>query len=311
MTIRLPRLHRPPRIIWVTGSGTEVGKTTIASALVRVLVRKGYPALAFKPYAAGIMAEMPERQVWRDPARTGPEIGHDAIQLANASPLTHGFLDLVAPVQFVCFPDFSKTVMARAGSTLLDNRRFFRPEVPLAVADPDTRDALVRSLGLALDDAVPMPGLNFRDASRIAPGLVTAAFRRLLKLQPHTIVIEGATKFNPSFRGGLPIDHLVYLSRPAITVHPAVHRPQPHFQARSQLVVNDGLIRSLAESGRPPAVLTLPEAEEDRQDAVAEAAASEILDHFDRTEGRWARFKAAVWLRTRRTKTLAPGRRGG
>ncbi|MBT9288284.1 dethiobiotin synthase [Prosthecodimorpha staleyi] len=303
-------LHRfrrpPPRIIWVTGSGTEVGKTTVAAALVRVLNRRGYPTTAFKPYAAGLLAEMPERQAWRDPALTGPEVGHDAIQLANASPLTFGYFDLVAPVQFVCFPDFTKTVMARAGSTLLDNRRYFRPEVPLEIADPDARAALVESLGLALADAVPLPGLNFRDAGKIAPDLPVAAFRRLLRLRPHTIVIEGATKFIPSFRGGLPIDHLVYLERPAITVHPAVHRPQPRFRAQSQLVTNDQLIRSLAEAGHPPIALTLPEAAEDRQEAVADAMAAEILSHIVCTESRWARFRSAVWLLARRRRTLAP-----
>ncbi|MTW23010.1 hypothetical protein [Allochromatium palmeri] len=47
-----------PTLFWVIGTATNVGKTTVATALIRHLNASGLPALGFKPYVGGRLRDL-------------------------------------------------------------------------------------------------------------------------------------------------------------------------------------------------------------------------------------------------------------
>lgn len=56
--------HTPPRGVFVTGSGTEVGKTVVAAAIARTFAAAGRRVAVFKPAVSGL----------EDPGETDPEL---------------------------------------------------------------------------------------------------------------------------------------------------------------------------------------------------------------------------------------------
>jgi dethiobiotin synthetase len=76
------------RALFVAGTGTDVGKTWVACALIRALIRRGRRVDALKPLVSGFDAEAPERS---DPAML-----LDALGL----PITMEQIDRIAPFQY-------------------------------------------------------------------------------------------------------------------------------------------------------------------------------------------------------------------
>lgn len=72
---------RDVEIFWVVGSDTSVGKTTLATALIRVLNRLGKTTVGFKPHAGinfvehlGVMEEAHPTSARLDAARSQDKI---------------------------------------------------------------------------------------------------------------------------------------------------------------------------------------------------------------------------------------------
>ncbi len=78
---------KTPRIIFVCGTDTDVGKTFVTSALIRSLVRKGVRAGGFKPCESGCRK------------KRGRLVGGDSVQLKEAGQMPES-LDLINPYQF-------------------------------------------------------------------------------------------------------------------------------------------------------------------------------------------------------------------
>lgn len=78
---------KSPKIIFVTGTDTDAGKTVVATALLYSLAGAGYTTAALKPIAAG--ADVTEQGLRND----------DALQLQAAATLAHDYQD-VNPILF-------------------------------------------------------------------------------------------------------------------------------------------------------------------------------------------------------------------
>ncbi|MBT9288283.1 hypothetical protein [Prosthecodimorpha staleyi] len=298
---------RRPRIIWVVGDGTEAGKSTVAMALIRLLNRNGVRTIPMKPYSASQLTLLPDRLAIRDPAKTAPEVGGDAMRLSRTSPLTDGYFDLVAPISFVCHPTFRTTVAARSGSLLLGNMVYYRPEPAWPQPEPEIVADAIGKLGVPLASARPWPGLNFRDAPRLDQAAVLAAYRWLLRLEPHTMVIEGAGAFLPAFDGMPTIDHVVHVQRPAVTVYAGLGA-RLRFEPGRQLIPAAPFVDRLEARGYRPTPFCLPPVAEAELAGMADGVARDILAVFDRAEGLRGRLERLRPLRRRhRGQTTAAG----
>jgi dethiobiotin synthetase len=76
------------RTVFVTGAGTELGKTYVACAVIRALKAQGLTVDAFKPAVSGFA---PEQAADSDPGRLLEALGR---------PITAETLDQISPLQF-------------------------------------------------------------------------------------------------------------------------------------------------------------------------------------------------------------------
>jgi dethiobiotin synthetase len=76
------------RPISIAGAGTDIGKTYVAAALIRTLIKDGIALDAFKPVVSGIDDDAPEGS---DPARLLTALGR---------PLNRQTLDVMSPLRF-------------------------------------------------------------------------------------------------------------------------------------------------------------------------------------------------------------------
>ena len=81
-------MNRPPRGLFITGTDTEVGKTYVATLIVRSLVRQGHRVGVYKPAASGC------RRV------NGQIVADDAVSLWEAAGQP-GSLEQVCPQRFI------------------------------------------------------------------------------------------------------------------------------------------------------------------------------------------------------------------
>ncbi|MDB5873925.1 MAG: hypothetical protein JWQ07_3367 [Ramlibacter sp.] len=216
----------PPEIYWVIGDGTDVGKTTIASALVRVLNRGGTPTVGFKPYAAALLRNLVDLMVSKYPSSACKLYGADALALAEASPLTTAdHVDLVSPVQYLCHPDWPSTLMVRTGSSCLGNTEYFASDSMLSLAKRGDIQALIERSGLPLDQSVRVAKIEYQRASALAQKKVQQAFGRLVEMGPATVVCEGAAMFLPSWAGCPEANSVFFLSAGMVHLFPNLNLP--------------------------------------------------------------------------------------
>lgn len=78
---------KSPKIVFITGTDTDAGKTVVATALLHSLAAAGYSTGALKPIAAG--ADITEQGLRND----------DALQLQTAATFSHDYQD-VNPILF-------------------------------------------------------------------------------------------------------------------------------------------------------------------------------------------------------------------
>lgn len=125
-----------PEIYWVVGEGSDVGKTTIAAALIAFLNAEGERAIGFKPFAASLLHENIDFMFENYPGVPSKLFGRDAWHLAKASPLTDGdWIDLVVPTQLLCYPNWRSAILMRSGSASLNNVEYFCSERGRALRD--------------------------------------------------------------------------------------------------------------------------------------------------------------------------------
>jgi hypothetical protein len=208
----------------VIGQGTDVGKTTLATALLRVLNRHRHPAIGFKPYSAILLTPL-ANAIWEDkPARKGNIIGNDSVNLANASPLT-GLEDVecIVPVQYVCHPNYHSAIFARTGSRIIGDRRLLRSDHQGAFLDRPDLAALLDRNGIALDEMARAKHLKLSSCPGHSHDQVDASYRQLASRDPTAAVVcEGIGPFLPLWRGIPVIDHLFFIGMSAVRFFPNI-----------------------------------------------------------------------------------------
>jgi dethiobiotin synthetase len=77
-----------PAGIFVTGTGTEVGKTVVAAALAQALAREGHKVAVFKPAVTGLDEQAPDgsqTSAIRTPEAHRPPPDHELLRIAAGS----------------------------------------------------------------------------------------------------------------------------------------------------------------------------------------------------------------------------------
>lgn len=200
--------------IWVVGDNTNVGKTTISTALIRVLNRLGCPTVGFKPYAGtslqdviGLLQEIA--------LGDGYLVGNDARKLLAASPmLTLDMLELINPSWRISHPTRGVGVLIRKGSAAIGQRYFRHTENARALLSRP--DFLRLNESMRLPQSEPVKDMD-PDAIDFADQSVQAAsFARLMALKPGCIVCEGAGRLLPVWQGAPAAKHVFVVSSGAL-----------------------------------------------------------------------------------------------
>jgi len=182
------------RGFFVTGTGTEVGKTVVAASLARTLANDGERVAVFKPAVTGLDEFADERQLGNN-APTAPLPDHELLRLAAGSEQSD---DEIAPYRYG--PPASPHLAAAQAGQEIDPRRL-REGVRTATANADVlvcegvggllvplaNDYLVRDF--AVDLALPIlvaasPGLG-----TINHSLLTLEAARAVGLSVSAVVL--------------------------------------------------------------------------------------------------------------------------
>lgn len=200
----------PQMLIWVLGDNTNVGKTTISTALIRALNRLGCPTLGFKPYAGTSLQEV-IALLQEIATGDGYLVGRDARQLLAASPmLTQDMLELVNPSWRIAHPTRGAGVLIRKGSEAIGKRYFRHTENAHAFLSRPDFMRLNETIRLPHSDPVKNQDpdqIDFADQ-----GVQAASFARLMHLRPECVVCEGAGRLLPAWQGAPVARHVFLIS---------------------------------------------------------------------------------------------------
>lgn len=259
-----------PLVYWVVGDGSDVGKTTIASAAIAVLNQSGTRTVGFKPYAAGRLHEFLDFMLEKYPGTPSKLFGSDGWNLTTASPVTGpDCLDLVVPVQLICYPGWSSSLLVRTGSTRLNNIDYFTGPKGHALLDRPDFQQLVEKTGFPLADATVAKKLDFETVASMAPEKQELAFETLAGMGVDAIVCEGASHWMPTWSGFPAINHLFYISDGNVALFPnldlEITPPR-----KSKLLPIHRLTRVLTGQNRKSVSTPLPLAETGRRKEVAQ-----------------------------------------
>lgn len=210
-----------PTIYWVVGNGTDVGKTTVATALIRFLNANGQRAVGFKPFAASLLQNNIDFMIERFPSSQSKLFGQDAWKLTTASPLTGpDLVDLVVPAQVLCYPDWNSTVLMRTGSSHLKNVEYFCSKRGTELKDRSDLRYIIDKSGLAFDDAKVIDRLSIGYAARASSEKKIAAFNALLDIGVDAVVCEGAGPWLPIWQGCPTVNHLFGIEKGTVNLYP-------------------------------------------------------------------------------------------
>lgn len=240
--------QQQPAIFWVVGTTTNVGKTTVATALVKYLNAHGTSAVGFKPVAGSRFRDHADFALEHYPRLPGRVFGRDALLLACASPLTQeADVDLVAPWQLLFHRTIDDTLLIRAGSTQLHNVRYFTTQAGLTVMARADFARLTQMQRLPLDAARVFDPLT-EARHDLAPDAQSAAFAALLERRPAAVVVEGAGPFIPTWKGTPRVNHVLAVSDDEILLYPRANAQVPHPVGKSRSTTRQ-LLQVFAKRG--------------------------------------------------------------
>ena len=266
-----------PAIYWVVGNGTDVGKTTVATALIKVLNARGQRTIGFKPYAASLLHTIIDFMIEKYPEGPCKLFGNDAWELTAASPLTGPeMIDLVAPVQLLCYPSWQSAILVRSGSLLLDNVEYFCSDNGAALRERTDFQALARVTGLPLGEAVVRDGLGLDESARLSPEKPKQAFARLLDLGVDAVVCEGAGGWLPVWQDCPAANHVLEVADGRVLFSPDLDfsiRFDPAGAGQGW----ESLAAALNDSDRPRITSPLYLAEAGRRAGMAQRVVKALL----------------------------------
>ena len=196
-------------VYWVVGGDTDVGKTTISTALIRVLDRAGRKVCGFKPFASASLMSIYGTLIANRAASGSTVFGRDALRLASAASMTSADLaDVVVPIQHISYPRHESTFIARSGSPTLGNARYYRKALPDTLMNRRDIRHLLATSKIPLETCSVFETLDFGEAVALGMDAPRRAFDHLSNLGAEVVVCEGAAGFLPIWQGGPPVTHL-------------------------------------------------------------------------------------------------------
>jgi len=275
---------RAAKIIWVIGDGTHVGKTTIATAFIRALSRRGIPTVGFKPYASSMLKDVIDFMLEKIPNAKCALFGSDAWELSMASPLTPGELaDTVAPAQLLCHPKWGSTILARTGSAATGDVEYFRSGYTASIAERPDIVELARRTGLPFADAPIVEPLNLLATPPSTPQKQQRAFDHLVALGARAVVCEGGSRYLPVWPGSPHPDHVVVLLEGMVHLFPSLG---VRYDAGAGATVNSIdeffqlLVRARAKCRSSPLYLVERERRREMADRIVDTLIDDAGDGF-------------------------------
>lgn len=260
---------------WVIGEGTDIGKTTLATALLRIFNRRRHPAIGFKPYSAVLLSQLADESWEIDPAAGGMIAGLDARKLALSSPLTSADdIECIVPVQYVCHPHFHSALLARTGSRAIGDKALVRSDHHRAFLDRPDIAAFFDRRGIALGEMAAAEHLKLAACPGHSQDEVVRSFDHLTARDGiAAIVCEGIGQFLPVWRDMPVVDHLLHVGMNAVRLFPNIRLSLDG--RRYETLQTSKMIDHLLGGGAVSAVLPLaPAAERAR---VAEEVIETLL----------------------------------
>lgn len=201
-----------PMMIWVVGDNTNVGKTTISAALIRVLNAVGKKTIGFKPYAGARLMDVIDL-LEEVAAGDGQLVGRDARKLAKASPwVSNDLLEVINPSWRLSHPVRDASVFIRKGSAAIGQLSFLQTDT---VGNFWSRPDLLKLNQLIRlpTDSLQSIGIKSADTVDFEDQVVqVASFQRLLALNPDIVVCEGAGRLLPTWLDSPPVRHCILIS---------------------------------------------------------------------------------------------------
>lgn len=210
-----------PVVYWVIGDETDVGKTTVATALIRVLNQNQIPTVGFKPFGGSSLRDVADFMVDRFPGSSCAAYGPDALKLAKSSPLTsEEHVDLVAPAYFFYYPNSKTFLLARTGSASLGNVEYYKSEVTRPIFERPDIQTLFQKARVPIAKAQTLKKIWYYGVHVLARKKIADAFRQLVTGDTKAVVCEGAWYFLPSWEDCPVANHVLLISSGVLHFYP-------------------------------------------------------------------------------------------
>lgn len=262
-------------VYWVVGSDENVGKTTVASALIEHL-NQNNAAIGFKPFSAGKFVDIIDAISSQEATEMGSIYGLDGVALRAASPLiNNNDIELTQPIMFICYPNYANPLLVRAGSHISGKVEYWRGPGSAEILksnsgyfDPQMNEKFER-----FADA-PLTQFGFQYAPNLDNGHIDQCLNKLIREKaPKTIVIEGAGKWLPAWKTKYLVNHILYIHMNKIYFFKNINTP---------VSVNGGKLAPVTElltylKNRISISVNLPFAPSQHRKDVASSAITSIL----------------------------------
>jgi hypothetical protein len=205
-------------IYWVIGQKKDIGKTSIASALIETLNKQGIPTVGFKPFAGMFFHEGIDFLVEENSSSNCAFFGTDSMILTQASPLTDKtFFDIVCPWQMLIAED--KAVLIRSGSSVLNNVELLVTPFGKKYLDRPDISRIIKKSSLLLNEIklINTPSqYNFSNFNSKPHEKIAKSFSFLKNTKPQAIVCEGAARFIPVWGSYSNVNHIFLINEGVI-----------------------------------------------------------------------------------------------
>ncbi len=262
-------------IYWVVGPGTDVGKTTIASAAISVLCESGRKTIGFKPYSARKFVDVIDSGYSGHPKTISRVSGLDGARLATASNITSPEdIELISPVSYICYPEYLNTLVVRTGSQKTRDAEFFKGDSAIRLENRTDYKRILKDLEIEDWIDFQKTTLDFLDSPVIGGNKVEGCFQYLINSRDvETVVCEGAGRFLPFWNEMKSVNHVFYIANNELFFFKDVD-VKINLNANKLLPVN-GLLNALKKKN--PYKAFLPFSRSEIQEQVAKETVGQLL----------------------------------
>jgi hypothetical protein len=205
-------------IYWIVGYSTDVGKTSVATTLIKLLNSEGKPTVGYKPFGASMLPGDLEFILANYPNPHSKLFGGDCKKLADSSPLTtQEHLDIIAPLCLLCSPygpaGTNTAIIIRVGAKLLGDVSYYVHSSALEYHKREDVKKFMQHIELPINCATVH---EYADMNKFlflprASELQNKALKYLEGLGAESIVCESAGGRLPMWKDSPPTNHIFFI----------------------------------------------------------------------------------------------------